>query len=98
MILVYIYINIDSILYIFLIFSVIFIFVVIVLVQFCIILVRNGMFHEKHKSSYLVFIFYYVIDSMFIHSWKKLIKFWPILVMLYVKSSLFLIMIIARGV
>ena len=26
----------------------------IVLVQFCIIIVRNGMFYEKHKSLYLV--------------------------------------------
>ena len=48
------------------IFFVIFIFVVIVLVQFCTILVRNNMFYEKHKSSYLVTIFYSVIDIVYI--------------------------------
>ena len=41
-----------------------------VLVQFCIILVRNGMFYEKHKSSYLVINFHYVIDTVYIYSWK----------------------------
>ena len=44
------------------------------LIQFCIILVSNGMFYEKHKSSYLVTIFYYVIDTVYIYSWKKIDK------------------------
>ena len=65
-------------------------FVVMFLVQFCIILVRNGMFYEKHKSSYLVTFFYYVINTVYIYSWKNLIKFWPVLVMLYVKSVFFI--------
>ena len=89
----YIYITIDGIFFIFFDFflSSSF-FVVIVLVQSCIILVRNGVFYEKHKSSYLVTIFYSVIDTVYIYSWKKkLIKFWPILVMLYVKSRFFFI-------
>ena len=42
------------------------------------------MFYEKHKSSYLVINFHYVIDTVYIYYWKLLIKFWPILVMLYV--------------
>ena len=95
----YIYITIDSIFYIFLNFFVIFIFVVSFLVQFRIILVRNGMFYENHKSSYLVNIFYCVIETMYIYSWKKLIKIWSILVMLYVKGRfLFFIFFIVRGV
>jgi len=69
-------------------FLVIFIFVVF-LVQFCVILVRNGMFYVKTKSSNLVIVFYYVIDTMYIYSWKEW-KNWPILVILYVKSSIFL--------
>ena len=67
MIFFYIYVTIDSI---FLIFSWIFLssslFVIIFLVQFYIILVRNGMFYEKNKSSYLVTIVYYVIDTVYI--------------------------------
>ena len=65
----HIYITIDNI---FCIFKkklvVIFIFVVIVLVQLCVILVGNGMFYEKTKSSNLVTLFYYVIDAMYIYS------------------------------
>jgi hypothetical protein len=34
--------------------------------------------------------FYYIIDTVYISSWKKMIKFWPILVMLYVKNKFFL--------
>ena len=68
MIFFYIYITIDSISYSFLRFFVIFIFVVIVLVQLCIILVYNNMFYVKHKSSYLVTISYYVIDTVYIYS------------------------------
>ena len=41
------------------------------LVQFCIILVRKGMFYEKHKLSYLVTIFPYVIDTLYMYSWKN---------------------------
>ena len=42
-------------------------------------------FIKKRKSSNLVTIFYYVIVTVYIYSWKKkLIKLWPILVMLYV--------------
>ena len=55
-------------------FFVIFIFVVVCLVQLCIILIRNGMFYEKHKSPYLVTVFYYVIDTVYIYSWKKIDK------------------------
>ena len=44
-------------------------FVVICFVQFDIILVRNGIFYEKYKSSYLVTIFYYVIDTVYIYPW-----------------------------
>jgi hypothetical protein len=58
-------------LYIFLKFLVIFIFLVIVLVQFYVILVRNGMFYIKTKSLNFVTIFYYVIDIVYIYSWKK---------------------------
>ena len=49
-------------------------FVVVCFVQFCIILVRNGMFYEKHKSSYLDTILYYVIDTVYIYSWKTIDK------------------------
>ena len=72
----YIYITIDNIfLYTFLKFLVIFIFVVIILVQFCVILVRNGMFYlEKNKSLNLVIVFYYVIDTVYIYSWKRIDK------------------------
>ena len=42
-------------------------------------------FYKKHKSSYLVTTFYYVIDTVYIYSCKNLIQFWPILVMLCVK-------------
>ena len=44
------------------------------LVQFCIIIVRNGMFYEKQKSSSLVTNFNFVIDTMYIYSWKKIDK------------------------
>ena len=71
-------------------FLVIFIFLVIVLVQFCIILVRNGMFSRNKRSSDLVINFYYVIDVMYIYSWKKLIKFWPVLVIQLRKNRFFL--------
>ena len=37
-------------------------------------LVRNGMFYEKHKLSYLVTNFYYVLDTVYIYSWKKIDK------------------------
>ena len=71
----YIFITIDSINFIFfIIFFVIFIFLVIFLVHLCIILVRNGMFYEKHKSSYKMTIYYYVIDILYIYSWKKIDK------------------------
>ena len=64
-----IYTTIDSIFLYSFIFFVIFIFVVNVLVQLCIILVRNGMFYKKkQKSSNLVTIFYYVIDTVYIYS------------------------------
>jgi hypothetical protein len=63
------YITIDNIFCIyFLNFLVIFIFLVIFLVQFCVILVRNGMFYIKTKSLNLVTIFYYVIDTVYIYS------------------------------
>ena len=32
------------------------------------------MFYEKHKSSYLVTIFYYVINTVYIYSWKQIDK------------------------
>ncbi len=44
------------------------------LVRFCVDLVKNGMFYEKNKSSNLITIFYYEIDSDFIYSWKKIDK------------------------
>ena len=94
---IYIYITIDSIFYMYfwIIFSSSF-FVVIGVVRFCINLVRNGMFYKKHKSSYLVTIFYYVIDNMYIYFWKnKLIKNWPILVM-QLRQTRFIL--VARGV
>ena len=72
--------------------------VVICLVQFCIILARNGRkktHTHTHKSSYLVTVCYCVIDIVYIYSWKKLIKFWPIFVILYVNIIL---VFIARGV
>ena len=84
--LLYLYITIYSIFFKISNFFVIFIFVVIVLVQFCIILVRNGVFCENHKSSYSVTIFNCVIDTVYTYSWKKLIKIWPIFVTLYVQS------------
>ena len=90
MIFFYIYITIDNIfLYIFLKILVILIFVVIILVQFYVILVRNGMFYSKNRSSNLITIFYCVIDTMYIYSWKKIIKIWPILVIQLNKSRCF---------
>jgi hypothetical protein len=91
----YIYITIDSIFGIWFEMFSHHLFVVIVLIQFCVILVRNGMFWINKKSSNLVIHFYYVIDTMYIYSRKEIIKFWPILVMLYWKSRIFLF---ARGV
>ena len=44
------------------------------LIQLYIILVRNGMFYKKQKSSFLVTIFYYVIDIVYIYSWKTIDK------------------------
>ena len=32
------------------------------------------MFYEKHKSSYLVAIFYYVLYTVYIYSWKTIDK------------------------
>ena len=58
--------------YFFLKFLIIFIFVVIVLVQLCVILVRNGMFYKKTKSSNLVTNFYCVLDIVYIYSWTKI--------------------------
>ena len=65
-------------------------FLVIILVQFCIILVRNGMFSRNKRSSNLVINFYHVIDTMYIYSWKKMMNFWSILVMQLRKSRFFL--------
>ena len=77
-------------------------FVVICLVQFCIILVRNGMLLWKIQTIIFRYHFYYIIDTVYIYPWKKLIKFWSILVRLYVKSSsrsfLIIKIIITRGV
>ena len=67
MIFFYIYITIDNIFCIFL----KFLAIVICLVQFCIILVRNGMFCYKNGSSNLVMNFYYVIDIIYTYSLKK---------------------------
>ena len=67
--------TIDNIFFIyFLKFLVIFIFLIIVLIQFCIILARNGMFSRNKISSNLVINFYHVIDTMYIYSWKKIDK------------------------
>ena len=69
------YITIEIIFLIFLTSFFIFIFVVMFFfVQLCIILVRNGMFYEQHKSLYLVAIFYYVIDTVYIYSRKNIDK------------------------
>ena len=65
------------------------IFVGIVLAQLCVILVRNGLFYKKTKWSNLVTISYYVIDTVYIYSWKKINKLLTVLVMLYVKSIFF---------
>jgi len=54
-----------------------------------VILVRNNIFYTKQRSSNLVTIFYYVIDTMHIYSRKKKIKFWPILVMCITKITFF---------
>ena len=48
------------------------------------------MFYKK-KNIKFSYYFYYLIGTMYFYSLKKIsIKFWPILVMLYVKSSIFL--------
>jgi len=46
-------------------------------------------FIKKKRSSNLVTIFYCVIDTVYIYSWKKLIKFSPILVMQLRKNRFF---------
>ena len=47
-------------------------FLVIILVQLYVILVRNGMFYLKIiPSNFLVTIFNYVLDTVYIYSWKK---------------------------
>ena len=51
-------------------------------------------YSKKDPQIWLSF-FYYEIDTVYIYSWKKLIKFWPILVMHLTKSIFFLA---ARGV
>ena len=56
-------------------------YIYIYLIQLCDILVRNGMFYEKNKSSNLVTHFYYVMDTWFIYSWDFFMVVWPILVM-----------------
>ena len=48
--------------------------IVIGLVRFCVILVRNGMFYWKIKSTNLVLNFYNVINIVYIYSWNFLIK------------------------
>jgi hypothetical protein len=69
MIFFYIYITIDDIfVYFFEIFGHLHFILVFVLVQFCIILVRNGIFSRNKKSSNLVINFYHVIDTMYIYS------------------------------
>ena len=61
--------TIDNIFFIFFeILSHVFFFVVVVLVQFCVILVRNGMFYKRTKSPNLVIVFHYVIDTVYIYS------------------------------
>ena len=39
-----------------------------------IFLVRNGMYNFKNKSSNLVIVFYYVIGTKYVDSWKKIDK------------------------
>ena len=46
--------------------------VIIFLVQFYVILVRNGVLYWKNKSSNLFTIFYYVIVTVYIYSWIKI--------------------------
>ena len=76
--------------YKFLWFFVIYIFVVIILVQFYVILVRNNMFHKKNiDHSILVTISYYVIDTVYLFSWNKLINYWPILMMQLTETIFF---------
>ena len=54
-------------------------FVVIVLVQFCVILARFGMSYEEIKIIKFGYQFLLCIHTMYIYSWKKMIKAWPIL-------------------
>ena len=80
-------------------FLVIFIFVVICLVQFCVIVIRNGMFYWKNKI--IKFSYHFLLCSryrVYLLMKKKLINFWPILVILYVKSIIFFTCkVFARG-
>ena len=81
----YIYITIDSIFCIFVFwnFSHLHFFVVIFLVQFCFILARNGMFYNKKRI--IKFSYHSLLCNryrVYTHDKKKLIKNWPILVML----------------
>ena len=66
---IYTYPLITSFLYIFWNFLSSPFFLVIFLVQFYIILVRNGMFSRKNKLSNLVINLYYVINTMYMYSW-----------------------------
>ena len=50
---------------------------------------------KKQKSSYLVTILYYVIDTVYTYSWENIGNILSLLVMLYVNNRFF---IIARGV
>ena len=68
MIFFYIYITIDSVfLIVFMIFLSYSYFKVIVLIQFCIILVRNGMFYKKTKSIKFGYHFL-LLDTVYIYS------------------------------
>ena len=65
------YITIDNLFcIIFLKFLVIFIFVIIILVQFYVFYLETVCFIKKHRSSKFITIFYYVIDTVYIYSWK----------------------------
>ena len=51
------------------------------------------MFYEKHKSSYLVINFHYVIDTVYIYSWKIVDK-----ILTHFGDALCLFFFIACGV
>ena len=78
------------IVYIYIFFFVIFIFVVMFFIQFCIIIVRNGMFYENTNHRIWLPFFYYVIDTVYIYSWKIIDVILTHLVMLSVKRRFFL--------